>query len=303
MPTQMSPVATVAALATTEAIPLAFTFLVLAVSMLMPAFISITRFTARVLSIVLRVVCSEAIDFARAEIFKWLIFAVAGLLGLAHAAAEPARAATKTIITVSASAQGTNLEPMIEQTMGAIKAAKKPLPAWAIELALRAYDVYKTYRNGQKVQDVQREVLAVLQAVAEIKVQVDAGREMTDREFRLTREFLDTHDARLSDLTRRVDDVERTTRALQIEVRGWRAHGAVGTVVLSPSLPTAARAAERPLRRRRERRALMSGKNGGGESRRSFFRGRPPSAGFLGSRHSHQRGARSQDVKRLRGRT
>ena len=38
---------------------------------------------------------------------------------------------------------------------------------------------------------MQREVLAVLTVVAEIKVQVEAGRELTDREFRLTRECRD----------------------------------------------------------------------------------------------------------------
>ena len=86
----------------------------------------------------------------------------------------------------------------------------------------RACQTYKTYRNRQKVEEVQREVLSVLKVVAEIKVQVKAGRELTDREFRLTRELLDVHSRRLDDrLEPRVDDLEVSNARRDRAGREW----------------------------------------------------------------------------------
>ena len=79
-------------------------------------------------------------------------------------------------------------EQLIEGLMSTIKASKKPLPVWAIDMAMRAYETWKIYQNGQKVEKVQRVVLSVLEHVAEIKDQVETGRAMSEREYRLTRE-------------------------------------------------------------------------------------------------------------------
>jgi hypothetical protein len=98
---------------------------------------------------------------------------------------------------------------MLTTELQIIKSATKPLPAWAIEIALRAYDAAQTYRYGKRVKEVQKEVLAVLKVVAEIKEMAEAAREMTDREYRLTRELLEVHDQRLEDLTGRVAKLEK----------------------------------------------------------------------------------------------
>ncbi|MGE4127998.1 MAG: hypothetical protein AB7E80_07510 [Hyphomicrobiaceae bacterium] len=104
----------------------------------------------------------------------------------------------------------------IEDMMARIKSSKKPLPVWALDLAMRAYDIYLTYQSGKRVgavekraDDVEHEVQAILKVVLDVQKQVEAGREMTDREFRLTRELLDSHGRRLNDLTGRVARLER----------------------------------------------------------------------------------------------
>ena len=80
-------------------------------------------------------------------------------------------------------AQGT--EQLIDNLMAVIKSSKKPIPVWAIDMAMRAYNTWKTYKNGQQVEEVQQEVLYVIKLVAEIKAQVEDGHEMTEREYRL----------------------------------------------------------------------------------------------------------------------
>lgn len=107
----------------------------------------------------------------------------------------------------------------IDELMARIKASKKPLPAWAVDLAMRAYEVYKTHQNGKRVgavekraDDIERQVMTILRVVTEVQAQVEAGQEMTDREFRLTRELLDAHSGRLDDLAGRVSRIERDFR-------------------------------------------------------------------------------------------
>jgi hypothetical protein len=99
-------------------------------------------------------------------------------------------------------------DQFIESLMIVISGSTKPLPVWAVDIAMRAYDIWKTYENGQKVNEVQREVLSVLQLVVRIKDQVEMGQEMSEREYWLTRELLDAH-------VRRLDDHARRIRALQ----------------------------------------------------------------------------------------
>lgn len=118
----------------------------------------------------------------------------------------------------------------IERVMTSIKAAKKPLPAWALDLALRAYDTYKTIRNGEKVEEVQREVLSVLKVVDDIKEQIEAGRELTDREFRLTRELLDAHARRLTDLADRVDRLEPRVDGIEAALKAQHSKAAASAL-------------------------------------------------------------------------
>ena len=118
----------------------------------------------------------------------------------------------------------------IDDMMARIKASRKPLPAWALDLAMRAYDVYKTYQNGKRVgavekraDDIEREVLAILKVVIDVQAQVEAGQEMTDREFRLTRELLDAHSRHLDDLAGRLSRIERDFRRPGCRVgHAWR---------------------------------------------------------------------------------
>jgi hypothetical protein len=110
----------------------------------------------------------------------------------------------------------------IEQLMLSIKASRKPLPVWAIDMAMRAYAMWKTYKNGEKVDAVRLEVLAVLRTVAEVKEQAEAGRKLTEREYRLTRGLLDASGRRLDDLTSRIDDIQRIIEGLRTEVNAWK---------------------------------------------------------------------------------
>ena len=103
--------------------------------------------------------------------------------------------------------------------MQKIRSAKKPIPVWATEWAARVYTAWKTYKNGERVEAIDKEVQAVLQIVADIALQVEAGQEMTDREFRLTRDLLDAHGRRIDDLTARVDRIDRDTQGHAAEIR------------------------------------------------------------------------------------
>lgn len=128
-------------------------------------------------------------------------------------ATPPTSAAT---VESATKASDETVASTIERTMRGIEFAKKPLPAWALDMAMRAYGTWKTYRNGQKVEEVQREVLAALKVIDDVRRQVEAGREMTDREVRLTRELLDAHDRRLADLAGRLDRLEPRIDGLEV---------------------------------------------------------------------------------------
>ena len=64
---------------------------------------------------------------------------------------------------------------------------------------MRAADLVKTYSNGKRVGEVEVEVKSIMRILGDVKADIEAGREMTDREFRLTRELLDTHRLRLTE--------------------------------------------------------------------------------------------------------
>ena len=115
-------------------------------------------------------------------------------------------------------------EQLIDSLMSTIKGSKKPLPLWAIEIAMRAYETWKTYQNGQKVEEVEQVVLSVLVHVAEIKDQAETGRAMSEREYRLTRELLDAHGRRFDSYVSQLRQIEdrlqqETVRMVACEVR------------------------------------------------------------------------------------
>jgi hypothetical protein len=121
--------------------------------------------------------------------------------------------AMNTTIAASATTKSSTSanELAIERLMQVIQSAKKPLPAWAADMAMRAYRTWKTYKNGERVEQVQAEVIAMLKIVAEIKEEVDAGRDLNEREYRLTRELLDSHDRMLRDLIEWAFEIDRRT--------------------------------------------------------------------------------------------
>lgn len=154
-----------------------------------------------------------------AIISAFAALAAACLLGSGARAAEPAKDAP----VAEAPPAAATAAPTIEALMSEIKLAKKPLPAWAVQIALQAYKTWKTYRNGQKVEALQTDVINVLKVVKDIKEQVEQGREMTEREYYLTRELLDAHAKRLSGLDDRVAKVERNAAHQAAVVKGWAA--------------------------------------------------------------------------------
>ncbi len=101
----------------------------------------------------------------------------------------------------------------IDHLITSLKSAKKPIPAWALDLAIRAIDTWKTFKNGQKFEAVEAIVLAALKQVVEIKDLVEAGRELSEREYKLTRELLDQYSARLDEFNARLSAVEILAQA------------------------------------------------------------------------------------------
>jgi len=101
----------------------------------------------------------------------------------------------------------------VDIAMTRVRAHRGFLPRWALDIALRAYEAYQTYRNGERVEKIRGQVLATLRVITELKADVEAGQEMSDREYRLTRELLDSRMAHIetliSALSSRVDELER----------------------------------------------------------------------------------------------
>jgi hypothetical protein len=117
--------------------------------------------------------------------------ATAGILGGAFEGAPAAHVEAPAIIREAAS-----MDKLVEGLMADIRTSRS-LPGWAVNAAMNAYTVYKTYRNSQKVEEIGAAVLGMSKEVADLKAYADKGREMTEREYRLTRELLDSYGARL----------------------------------------------------------------------------------------------------------
>lgn len=111
----------------------------------------------------------------------------------------------------------------IERLIGTIVAAKKPLPVWVVDISMRAYQTYKTYKAGRRIEAIEAEVLALLKVIAEMRADAEAGREMSQREYRRTVELLHAHLRRIDDLASRVGDLEqRVYRPGCGKLHAWR---------------------------------------------------------------------------------
>ena len=117
--------------------------------------------------------------------------------------------------------EAASMDKLIEGLMAEIRTSKS-LPGWAVNAAMNAYAVYTTYRNGEKVEEINATVLAVLKEVADIKADADKGREMTEREYRLTRELLDSYTFRLQGYEKRLASVERDVKIIRNQLAPWR---------------------------------------------------------------------------------
>jgi hypothetical protein len=199
---------------------LAAIFITLLGGMMMPAFVAMAR-----TSVADRLTRAAVWAAFKSTLARWVQVAIAVLtssaaLVLVIAVIGATPAAAQKSPTASTAATATSDATVIEQIAAQIKAAKKPLPAWAADLAMKAYDIYKTHQNGKRVgvvekrsNEIEREVIAILKVVADVQTQVEAGQAMTDREFRLTRDLLDVHAARLDDITGRVTTLEAKSEA------------------------------------------------------------------------------------------
>jgi hypothetical protein len=125
----------------------------------------------------------------------------------------------------------------IDDLMAAIKNAKKPLPAWAIEIAIRAYDAYKTHANGKKVEQVEATVRTVLTEVTALQAAVEAGRELSAEEYRLTRELLDAHGRFLTEISVRLSKVEHRLGAHEVKLQSLADRPAQVLTIIRPATP------------------------------------------------------------------
>jgi hypothetical protein len=92
----------------------------------------------------------------------------------------------------------------IERLVQMIRSGGKPLPAWALDLIMRAYDAYKTHQNGKEIASIREMTLGILREVADLKVRIERGEELSDGEYRTIRERLDVFAFVLADHERRL---------------------------------------------------------------------------------------------------
>ena len=144
--------------------------------------------------------------------------AIAGLaVTFALNATAPAARADAPVFVRGAPAMDT----LVEGLMAKIRMSKS-LPGWALNAAMNAYAVYKTYRNGEKVEEINAAVLAMLKEIADIKAEADKGREMTKCEYRLTRDLLNSYGSRLSGYETRLRSLKRDLKLTRNQLAPWR---------------------------------------------------------------------------------
>lgn len=141
------------------------------------------------------------------------------MLGLALTLALNSTPAARSdaLTTIS---EAPSVDARVEGLMSDIRASKS-LPGWAVDAAMNAYAVYKTYRNGEKVEEIGATVLAVLKQVADIQAAAEKGREMSEREYRLTHELLDSYGDRLEGYDKRLKSLESETKAIRAQLALW----------------------------------------------------------------------------------
>jgi hypothetical protein len=170
---------------------------------------------------------------ARAAIvqaIRWVIAVVtAGAaisIVVAIALAPPAAAQPAPMPGVAAIAEpGTiaSADLSIPELMARVRLSRA-LPRWVVRAAERAYEILRGFETSnriaaieQRTAEVAREVRAILVLVVEMQADGEAGRQITDREFRLTHDLIEAHFQRLEDLTIRVHALEVKVAELEAE--------------------------------------------------------------------------------------
>ena len=162
----------------------------------------------------------EAFATARSEPLKWLVVTLAAVFGLgfatpasAAAVEKPAAVAASTETAPSASR---DLDNAITRTFVLVTGkAAKPMPVWLLNSAVRIYTAYRTYRNGQKVEEASCIAHAALAEIAHVRAEIEAGRQVSQHEQRVTHARLEAQAEQLEGLAQRVTAVEQRTQRLE----------------------------------------------------------------------------------------
>lgn len=101
-----------------------------------------------------------------------------------------------------------SLSTHIEKLMSLIKGAKKPLPAWAVDIALRSFSAYRAFKNRRRIEELDKAVYKVLLEIDMLRRKLEHGEAQSAEEYRLTRELLDSYGAEIKDHEQRLAALE-----------------------------------------------------------------------------------------------
>jgi hypothetical protein len=152
------------------------------------------------------------------QLMKRPAIGLAMVLAVASATPSPAAAAETCAPAAAASAAPARASldlSVTEAFLHATRKSAKPIPFWLIETAIRIYDAYQTYRNGEKVEEAARIACAALAEVARVRGQIEAGRKLTEREQHIMRTRLEAQAALIEGLEGRVRGLEARTGRLE----------------------------------------------------------------------------------------
>jgi hypothetical protein len=208
---------------------LAAGFAVLVGAGLMPAIAFAARLAVLACKVFACHALIEAIATAGREALKSLLITAAVLFGATYVAAGawPALAEDRPTPTV-AEAPVADLPEAITRTFLLVASkADKPMPVWILDTAVRIYTAYRTYKNGEKVEQATRIAHAALNEIAHVRDGIEAGLYHPGDELRLIRARLEGQADRLERMGQRVDRIElnieremkRTSRVMKIVTR------------------------------------------------------------------------------------
>ncbi len=150
----------------------------------------------------------------RSQTKSWHMALQAGLLGAGIFAGGFRGCPPARVETPAAVRQAPSTDEVIEGLISKIQTSQS-LPGWAASAAMNAYAVYKTYRNGQRVEDISANVVAILKEIANMKADADNSREMNLREHSLIRELLESSGSQLQTYESRLASLEKEMQILR----------------------------------------------------------------------------------------